>query len=150
MQQYDFYGRHLLLNFSGCEADLNDLEMIKRDMTDAINVIGATILSHLEHKFTPEGLSIIFLLSESHASIHTYPEYNACFLDVFTCGETIFVEPFGDILEERWRPRWVSRQMQERFDPARFDPTKLDAEKLNPVQLDPSQLKLPVLSGAVR
>lgn len=128
MQQYDFYGRHLLLNFSGCEADLNDVETIRQDMIDAVNAVGATILSHLEHKFTPEGLSIIFLLSESHASIHTYPEHNACFLDIFTCGDTIFVEPFGELLEERWRPRWVSRQMHERHDPV--------------------QLKLPVYSAA--
>jgi hypothetical protein len=35
-QQYEFYGRHLLLNFSGCLVDLNDLDMLERDMKYAI------------------------------------------------------------------------------------------------------------------
>jgi S-adenosylmethionine decarboxylase len=117
MEQFDFYGRHLLLNFSGCEADLNDLERIRQDMIDAVNHIGATILSHMEHQFDPMGVSVVLMLSESHASVHTYPEHKACFLDVFTCGHTIFVEPFGDLLEERWKPRWSSKQMYERLDP---------------------------------
>jgi S-adenosylmethionine decarboxylase len=105
-QQFDFYGRHLLLNFSGCEADLNDLGRIRHDMIDAVNAIGATILSHV---------TIIFMLSESHASVHTYPEHQACFLDIFTCGETIIVEPFGALLEERWKPCYVAKQKQKRF-----------------------------------
>ncbi len=117
MQQFDFYGRHLLLNFSGCEADLNDLERIRQDMIDAVNHIGATILSHMEHQFDPIGVSVVLMLSESHASVHTYPEQKACFLDVFTCGHTISVAPFGQLLEERWKPRWSSKQMYERLDP---------------------------------
>jgi S-adenosylmethionine decarboxylase len=119
-EQYDFYGRHLLLNFSGCKADLDDVEAIKRDMVRAVESIGATILNVLEHKFHPKGMSIVFLLAESHASIHTYPEHNACFLDVFTCGDTIRVEPFGELLQELWQPEHVSSHLHERFDP-KFD-----------------------------
>jgi S-adenosylmethionine decarboxylase len=117
MEQFDFYGRHLLLNFSGCEADLDDLERIRQDMTDATNAIGATILARLEHKFEPVGVSVVLMLSESHASVHTYPEHRACFLDVFTCGDQIFVDRFGDILEERWKPRWMAKHLHERYDP---------------------------------
>jgi S-adenosylmethionine decarboxylase len=29
---------------------------------------------------------VLALLSESHASLHTYPEVGSMFLDVFTCG----------------------------------------------------------------
>lgn len=116
-QQFEFYGRHLLLNFSGCTADLNDVESIRHDMSRAVEVIGATILSVTEHKFDPEGMSLVMLLAESHASVHTYPEHKACFLDVFTCGSTIRVEPFGEILADLWKPTHVSKTMHERFDP---------------------------------
>jgi S-adenosylmethionine decarboxylase len=119
-QQFEFYGRHLLLNFSGCTADLNDVESIRRDMSRAVEVIGATILSITEHKFDPEGMSLVMLLAESHASVHTYPEHKACFLDVFTCGSTIRVEPFGEVLADLWKPTHVSKKMHERFDP-KFD-----------------------------
>lgn len=115
---YDFYGRHLLLNFSGCQNDLDNLEQIKRDMVLAVETVGAHILSVLEHKFDPHGVSVVLMLSESHASIHTYPEHQACFLDIFTCGRSIFVEPFGEVLEQMWQPSWVSKKLVERFDPA--------------------------------
>jgi S-adenosylmethionine decarboxylase len=114
---YEFYGRHLMLNFSGCEADMNDVLQIRADMIEAVNLVGANILSCMEHKFQPSGVSVLLLLSESHASIHTYPEYNACFLDIFTCGH-MRVERFGDILEQLWQPKWVSKHLEERHDPA--------------------------------
>lgn len=115
--QYEFYGRHLMLNFSGCEMDLNNLEQIRADMVEAINLVGATILSHMEHQFDPAGVSVVLMLSESHASVHTYPEYRACFLDIFTCGN-MRVERFGEILEQLWQPKWVTKHLQERLDPA--------------------------------
>jgi S-adenosylmethionine decarboxylase len=65
------------------------------------------------------------MLSESHASVHTYPEYNACFLDIFTCGDQIRVEPFGEVLEKLWQPKWVSKQLHERFDPVIAAPSQL-------------------------
>jgi S-adenosylmethionine decarboxylase proenzyme len=37
-------------------------------------------------RFVPQGVTVLALLSESHASLHTYPEVGAVFLDVFTCG----------------------------------------------------------------
>ena len=94
-------------------------------MFRAVNSVGATILAHLAHKFEPCGVSVVLMLSESHASVHTYPEYNACFLDIFTCGEQIRVEPFGEILEKLWQPQWVSHQLQERFDPLIKQPSQL-------------------------
>ena len=37
-------------------------------------------------QFLPSGFSAVLLLSESHTSVHTYPEKNALFADAFTCG----------------------------------------------------------------
>ncbi len=122
---FDFYGRHLLLNFSGCQADLDNLEQIERDMFKAVNSVGATIVAHLAHKFEPCGVSVVMMLSESHASVHTYPEHQACFLDIFTCGDQIRVEPFGEILQQLWRPKWVSQQLHERCDPVIKTPSQL-------------------------
>ena len=138
-KRFDFYGRHLLLNFSGCEADLDNLEAIERDMIAAVNAVGATILAHLAHKFDPCGVSVILMLSESHASIHSYPEYNSCFLDIFTCGD-LRVEPFGELLEQLWRPKWVSKQLHERFDPVIRTPSQV------PLILN-KQAVLPVKKG---
>lgn len=46
-----------------------------------------TVLGKLEHVFQPQGLSIIYMLSESHISIHTFPEQKYLALDIYTCRE---------------------------------------------------------------
>jgi len=45
------------------------------------------ILNEIEHKFEPIGCSILFLLSESHISIHTFPEKNHMSFDIYTCRQ---------------------------------------------------------------
>ena len=38
------------------------------------------------HQFTPQGISVVAVLAESHLSIHTWPELGYAALDVYTCG----------------------------------------------------------------
>lgn len=45
------------------------------------------ILQETSYEFEPMGCSILFLLSESHISIHTFPEKNHMSLDLYTCRE---------------------------------------------------------------
>ncbi|MEM0963535.1 MAG: adenosylmethionine decarboxylase, partial [Bacteroidota bacterium] len=52
----------------------------------ACRAAGATVLGAQFHQFQPEGVTGIVLLSESHASVHTWPEAGLVTLDVFTCG----------------------------------------------------------------
>lgn len=85
---YAFLGQHLVASYKGCNAAaLTDITMLKQIFEEAVKASGATILSSLSHTFASDGLTMVFLLSESHASIHTYPEHNACFIDLFTCGK---------------------------------------------------------------
>lgn len=56
-------------------------------MHDELRAIGATVIERRIHYFEPTGLSIVAILAESHASLHTYPEHGVYMLDVFTCGD---------------------------------------------------------------
>ena len=50
---------------------------------------GATLLHIHLHHFTPNGgVSGVAVLSESHISIHSWPEANYAALDIFMCGES--------------------------------------------------------------
>lgn len=40
-------------------------------------------------QFEPQGATVLVLLSESHLSIHTYPERGFAAIDCYTCGETV-------------------------------------------------------------
>ncbi len=66
---------------------LNDQSIIARVFEKAVPKGGATLLGMQLKKFEPHGVTALALLSESHVSIHTYPEQGSAFLDVFTCGD---------------------------------------------------------------
>ncbi|MBI2644511.1 MAG: adenosylmethionine decarboxylase [Candidatus Wildermuthbacteria bacterium] len=42
------------------------------------------------HKFSPQGITGVLLLSESHIAIHTWPEIGYTAVDIFTCGKKSF------------------------------------------------------------
>ncbi len=50
---------------------------------------GATVLGDSFHHFSPQGVSGVVVISESHLSIHTWPEHGYAAVDVFTCGTTV-------------------------------------------------------------
>lgn len=82
-------GKHFLLNLYDCSQSLLDNEtFIIKLIEDSAILCGATILKTISHKFKPVGVTAICLLSESHISIHTWPEEFKAACDVYTCGNT--------------------------------------------------------------
>lgn len=81
-------GDHFLLNLYGCDSDkLNDEKFLVAMLESAVQVGEMTLLNLMTHKFEPQGITAVALLSESHISIHTWPEESSCAVDVYTCGE---------------------------------------------------------------
>lgn len=82
--------RHLLIELHDCStAQLNDADGIDRAMRAAAEAAGATVLSARFHRFSPQGVSGVVIIAESHLTIHTWPERGYAAVDVFTCGETV-------------------------------------------------------------
>jgi S-adenosylmethionine decarboxylase len=80
-------GQECLLNVYGCKFELLDnAEFIIHVLTKAAKECGATVLNVASHKFDPQGVTAILLLSESHITAHTYPEEGKAAFNVFTCG----------------------------------------------------------------
>jgi S-adenosylmethionine decarboxylase len=108
---YQFKGVHFLVSYCDCDTDaLNNLDNLKAAMQGAIEQCGATTLKSSSWVFPSQGLTMVFLLSESHASIHTYPEYGACFVDLFTCGEKCSAEKFDAAMRAYLKPKVVSER----------------------------------------
>ncbi len=83
-------GRHILAEVYGCPADiLNDVKKIEEVMVNAALDAGAEIREVVFHKFSPQGVSGVVVISESHLAIHTWPELGYAALDVFTCGDRV-------------------------------------------------------------
>lgn len=85
--EYSTRGQHFKADFWGVQFDaLNDESQLLMLMQAAAELAGATVLGKLPHRFEPHGVTAILLLSESHMSIHTYPEAGFCAIDCYTCG----------------------------------------------------------------
>ena len=82
-------GKHYLLNLYGCPfIHLNDEEYLMDLLENAAAASGATVLKTMSHKFDPQGVTAICMLSESHISIHTWPEEGKAACDIYTCGNS--------------------------------------------------------------
>ena len=114
---YPFKGMHYLATFADCDEQLiNDPDRLEFLMFLAIRASGATILEVNRYDFEPQGTTIVFILSESHASIHTYPEVNGCFLDIFTCGNTCRPTEFHYFMKASLDPKKVLAEIWQRDD----------------------------------
>ena len=101
--------KHKLLSYFGCETCECTVEQFER----AVRKTGAKVLQTVAHKFEPQGLSILSLLAESHASIHTYPEFGFCYLDIFTCGD-MDIAAFDKEMRRLLRPHRVYKKDVDR------------------------------------
>lgn len=83
-------GNHLIVELYECETDvINDAREVEKRMLEAVRISGATTVQSVIHKFNPHGISGVVVIEESHFSVHTWPEYGYCALDIFTCGDEI-------------------------------------------------------------
>ena len=81
-------GHHLILDLYGCDPDvLDDYAELQDALETALLMSNAKILQIIGEKFKPYGVTLLALLSESHASIHTWPEIGYCAIDLYTCGK---------------------------------------------------------------
>lgn len=78
-------GSHLIIDLWEAE-NLDDIKFIETTLKNAANKIGATILNSYFHQFSPNGVTGVLVLAESHISIHTWPELKYAAIDVFTCN----------------------------------------------------------------
>ena len=89
----NYLGKHFLAEFYDCSSDtLNDEKKIAGIMTKAVEVSNAIIIKPFFHKFSPQGISGIIVIAESHLAIHTWPEFNFAAVDLFSCGDFDFTE----------------------------------------------------------
>ena len=100
--EYSTFGRHVAV--WGVDFDLlNSAEYLQAQLVEAAEACGATVMSVQSKQFEPQGATVLVLLSESHLSIHTYPERGCAAIDCYTCGETgdpqLAIDCLGSVLK---------------------------------------------------
>jgi len=98
-------GKHLLLELNDCDPKLlNDISFIRDVMLAAANESGATVLGESFHQFSPQGVSGVILIAESHLSVHTWPEHGYAGADIFTCGTRVKPEKAAEVIIAKLKP----------------------------------------------
>lgn len=80
----------LFFDLYACDKNvLDDMERIKEIAHNVITKIGAGIVEECMHKFEPIGVTYIAVITTSHFSVHTWPEYGYAAVDIFSCDDSV-------------------------------------------------------------
>ncbi|GAA5416319.1 S-adenosylmethionine decarboxylase proenzyme [Paraliobacillus ryukyuensis] len=97
----DTMGRHVIAEMWDCNINtLNDMGSIEQIFVNAALKAGAEIREVAFHKFAPQGVSGVVIISESHLTIHSFPEHGYASIDVYTCGDIIDPNVACDFISE--------------------------------------------------
>jgi S-adenosylmethionine decarboxylase len=109
-------GNHIIAEFLECE-NMEDYEHLEEALWAAAHAANATVIKVMTHKFSPIGMTGLALLSESHISIHTWPEFGYVAVDVYTCGDHVDVYAAIESLKDFFKSKKVRQIKIERgFD----------------------------------
>lgn len=118
-ETYSSSGSHMICDIKEIQNQplLNSLVDLKTLLDHICQKQEYRILQKIEHQFDPQGCTILYLLSESHISIHTFPEKNYIALDIYTCrnysDDTIYQEIYDFLVEtlkaKREKPMIIRR-----------------------------------------
>lgn len=117
-------GEHYICDLSGCDtALLFDPKRAMALFTQAVRKSGLTIVDEGYYEFSPHGFTCFLLLAESHASLHAWPEYHYCAIDLFTCNVQLDTRPLINMLKDLFGCRHAAIQKIHRL--AQVEPAAL-------------------------
>jgi len=83
-------GHHYIVEASGCDSKvISSVGKVQQILVKAAEISGAKVWSVSFSKFPPQGVSGVVVISESHISSHTWPEYGYGAIDFYTCGDSV-------------------------------------------------------------
>ena len=89
-KEHKAIGHHYIVEASGCDPEvISSVEKVQQILVKAAEISGAQVWSVSFSKFPPHGVSGVVVISESHISSHTWPEFRYGAMDFYTCGETV-------------------------------------------------------------
>ena len=99
-------GLHILMEFNDCSKSiLDDLGSLETVMNDAAIAADATIIKSVFHQFSPQGVTGVIVVAESHLAIHTWPEHAYAAVDFFTCNLGMDYDKAYELLAEKLKSK---------------------------------------------
>ncbi len=98
-------GKQILIDVKSIERDrLKTVELIKPFMDEVVEELNLNVVGDCSHQFekdnVPYGATMVYLLSESHLSIHTFVDEGKITIALFTCSLSVENEKIRDIIKD--------------------------------------------------
>lgn len=112
-------GIHLTLDIWGANKEklvVNPSSVIKiqDELLKIIENLGSTSINHDSVIFDNGSYSLYFLLTESHFSVHTWPEHNYISIDFYTCVCDTDMNKATELLMEYFEGKYCQSQIIDR------------------------------------
>lgn len=89
-KKHSSIGHHYIVEASGCDPKIiSSVEKVQQILVKTAKISGVQVWSVSINRFPPNGVSGVIVISESHISTHTWPEFGYVALDFYTCGSEI-------------------------------------------------------------
>ena len=80
-----------MFNYQNWVDETNPFELRKK-YDSQLKESGFGVLSFVEYNFEPQGYTALWLLSESHFAVHTFPEEGKSYIELSSCIEKQYIE----------------------------------------------------------
>jgi|SRR5581483_6741184 len=103
--------QHTLIEFYDCDPDsLKRAVGVRKFLCKAVLQGGGTIVKAVFHNFSPYGVSGVVVITESHVTIHTWPEHGYAAVDIFSCSKKLDHDAIRNELKRALSARRVLRK----------------------------------------
>lgn len=86
------------------EKILENTRGLEEKLLEALNEDKFDVLEKVSHTFEPQGYTVAVLLAESHVALHTYPEYNSLYFNLYSCRGEHDGQISFDIIKKHLKP----------------------------------------------
>ena len=100
-------GYHLVEEFYDVDPETDLLinpQELHKFLLDSCKISNLTVVDSFKYIYPPYGTSIIVVLSESHISMHTWPEHHYISVDIFICDDPAKAHLLIDTLKKSLNP----------------------------------------------
>jgi S-adenosylmethionine decarboxylase len=96
-------GTHIIADLNQIDKKVFEsfsLDKFNQYVKEVLELNSITLINSLTNDFgSPGAFTMLYLLAESHLSIHTWPEHGYVALDLFTCGQANTERAVEQIIE---------------------------------------------------
>ena len=84
---------------------LSNTKKLEEELIKALKEDKFDVLDKISHTFNPQGYTLEVLLADSHVAIHTYPEHNSLYFNLYSCRGEHDGEKTFEIFREYISPK---------------------------------------------